>query len=214
MIYRKNLLICSVLLLAFWGTANATNNEVLLLQHEWAHIQYQMPEDGREKALLALSKRAEQLTEKEPRCAECWIWAGIIRSSYAGAKGGLGALGEAKKARTYLERALTIDPAAQDGSAYTSLGTLYYQVPGWPIGFGNDKKAETMLKKALEYNPNGIDPNYFWGDYLMRHKRYREALAAFHKAAQAADRPNRPLADAGRRKEIQAAIIKAEKALH
>jgi hypothetical protein len=58
---------------------------------------------------------------------------------------------------------MAIDPRALQGSAYTSLGSLYYQVPGWPIGFGDDKRAEAMLLKALEINPDGIDPNYFYG---------------------------------------------------
>ncbi len=39
-----------------------------------------------------------------------------------------------KEARASLEAALKIAPEALDGSAYTSLGSLYYQVPGWPLG--------------------------------------------------------------------------------
>lgn len=70
-------------------------------------------------------------------------------------------------------------------SAYTSLGTLYDQVPGWPIGFGDAAKAEAMLREALRINPNGIDSNYFWADHLYRQKRYPEATTALHKALQA-----------------------------
>lgn len=75
------------------------------------------------------------------------IWSAIIDSSWAGAKGGLGALSLVKQARSDLEKAISIDPNALQGSAWTSLGALYYQVPGWPIGFGDKNKAEEMLKK-------------------------------------------------------------------
>ena len=71
-------------------------------------------------------------------------------STWAGAKGGLGALSLAKRARQPLEAALKLDPAALDGSAYTSLGTLYSKVPGFPAGFGDDDKAEQLLKSALQ----------------------------------------------------------------
>ena len=55
--------------------------------------------------------------------------------------------------------ALAIDPKALAGSAYTSLGSLYYQVPGWPIGFGDDKKAREMLEAAgyeVTDQPDGV----------------------------------------------------------
>jgi len=97
---------------------------------------------------------------------------------------------------------LAIDPKALDGSAYTSLGSLFYQVPGWPIGFGDDKKALEFLQKGLALNPDGIDPNYFYGDYLFRTGNYTEAEQALRKALQAPPREGRQLADEGRRKEV------------
>ena len=138
------------------------------------------------------------------------IWEGIINSSWAGAIGGLGALGKVKSAKASLEEAMKLDPNALQGSAYTSLGTLYDQVPGWPIGFGDSDKADTLLRKALQVNPNGIDSNYFWADHLSRQKRYAEATAALEKARQAPPRPGRELADQGRRGDIDA-LLKAIK---
>ena len=48
----------------------------------------------------------------------------------------MGALGLVKRARADFEAAIKLDAGALDGAAYTSLGALYYQVPGWPVGFG------------------------------------------------------------------------------
>lgn len=173
------------------------------LQDRWAEINYQLPREQREKAFASLSAQAQQAVAAEPDAAELHIWNGIILSTYAGAKGGLGALGLAKEAKASLEQGLALDPKALSGSAYTSLGSLYYQVPGWPLGFGDDEKAEAMLKQALAINPDGIDPNYFYGDYLARAKRFAEAKAVLEKALQAPPRPNRQSADAGRKQEIQ-----------
>ena len=122
-------------------------------------------------------------------------------------------LGKAKDAKADLEKSLTLDPKALQGSAYTSLAALYDRVPGWPIGFGDSDKAEQLLKQALQLNPNGIDSLYFWGDHLYRQKRYAEAKAALQKALQAAPRPGRESADAGRRKEIAALLVDVNKKL-
>ena len=74
-------------------------------------------------------------------------------------------------------------------------------MPGWPIGFGDDKKALEYLQKSLALNPAGIDPNYFYGDYLFRNGNYVEAERVLLKALQAPPREGRQLADEGRRKE-------------
>jgi tetratricopeptide (TPR) repeat protein len=189
----------------------AFNTELLSIQQAWAKVNYEMPVgDGREQAFDALEKRAEAFTQQNPGRAEALIWEGIIESSYAGAKGGLGALGLCKEARKNLEAALKINPNALDGSAYTSLGTLYYRVPGFPVGFGDDDKARELLKKALALNPNGIDPNYFYADFLYEQGEYAQALQYLDKAAKAAPRPGRESADKGRHAEINALTAKVK----
>ncbi|MDH1279430.1 tetratricopeptide repeat protein [Pseudomonas chengduensis] len=183
------------------------------LQTRWAEINYQTPEKQREEAFAKLVTQADAALASEPKAPELLIWRGIILSTEAGAKGGLGALGLVKEAKASLEQALAIDPQALAGSAYTSLGSLYYQVPGWPIGFGDDEKAEKMLTQALAINPEGLDPNYFYGDFLQRQKRYEEARAALEKALAAKDRPGRELADKGRRAEATALLQQVESKL-
>ncbi len=193
------------------GFADQTH-DLQTLQSRWADIKYQLPTAEQEKAFEALVSDAEQFAASH-KTAPFLIWEGIIRSTYAGAKGGLGALDQVKQAKKLFERAIKLDPAAMDGSAYTSLGSLYYQVPGWPIGFGDDNTAKEMLLKGLSYNPDGIDSNYFYGDYLLEQKEYSQAVAAFEKALQAPARSGREVADAGRKDEIQAALAKAKKHL-
>ena len=201
--HRQLTKIVGLALLLMFGSARAElTDEIHTLQTRWAEVNYQMTGKTQLSAFEQLIKDADQVITHYPNQAEGWIWSGIIKSTYAGARGGFGALGYAKESKKALEKALSIAPDALDGSAYTSLGTLYFNVPGWPIGFGDDDKAEELLKKALAINPNGIDSNYFYGDFLISQKRYREAKQFLEKARQAAPRPGRPLADAGRQKEI------------
>ena len=184
------------------------DEDVRTLQQQWEDIKYRRPKADQEKAFEALTQTAGAVRARYADRAEAEIWYAIIVSTYAGAKGGLGALSLAKDAKQALEHALALDPKALAGSAYTSLGSLYYQVPGWPVGFGDDKKAREMLEMALKINPDGIDPNYFYGDFLFRKGDYAGARKSLERALKAPARPDRPLADAGRRREIDELLAK------
>lgn len=191
-----------------------TMDDVSELQHRWAKANYLLDDKAQIQAFEDLITTADTFIEQTPDKAEIWIWRGIIKSSFAGVKGGLGALSYAKQAKSDFEKAMTIDDQALAGSAYTSLGTLYYKVPGWPISFGDDDKAESLLKKAITINPTGIDSNYFYGDYWLDQGEYQQAYSYLKKANDAPARPERPLADQERHKEIDLALDLVEKKLN
>jgi tetratricopeptide (TPR) repeat protein len=180
--------------------------DVQHLQERWAEVNYQLNGKAKESAFEALNVEADAIVKANPSSPEALIWSGIIKSTYAGAKGGLGALSLAKASKAELEKAMAIDAKALEGSAYTSLGALYFNVPGWPVGFGDDEKAEELLKQSVALNPAGIDGNYFYGNFLVKEKRYAEARSYFEKALQAPPRPGRALADSGRQQEITQAL--------
>ncbi|MGY3930439.1 TPR repeats containing protein [Aeromonas encheleia] len=197
------------LLLLTLGSGLAQAADTLpIIQQQWAHCQYQQTGKAKESCLEQLSSQADQASAKEAFRTDLLIWSAIVKSTWAGAKGGLGALSLVKEAKAKLEIAIKQDPSALEGSAYTSLGSLYYQVPGWPVGFGDDEKAEQLLKQALAINPNGIDPNYFYGDFLLDQGRKAEARAYLDKALAAPSRPGREVADEGRRGEIRERLAK------
>lgn len=205
-------LIGAVLSLFLAGSALASDDPAMdakvgELQAAWAHAKYEVKgEDAQLQALQALAGEAHSVTATYPGKAEPLIWEAIILSTQAGVKGGMGALSLVKDAKAKLEEAEKINPNALDGSVNTSLGSLYYQVPGWPVGFGSDKKAKAYLEKAVAMNPDGIDPNYFYGDFLFRQGEYAKAQQVLTHALAAAPRPGREVADAGRREEINALL--------
>jgi tetratricopeptide (TPR) repeat protein len=198
-----------LVLLALLGSTGAyAQTELADIQHQWAVCQYQTLSKQKESCLEQLSKVADKASANDASRVDMLIWSAIVESSWAGEKGGLGALDLVKDAKRKLETAIKLDPRALDGSAFTSLGTLYYQVPGWPIGFGDKKQAEALLKQAVAINPDGIDANFFYGDFLLNQGRKAEAKTYLQKAMMAQPRPGRELADKGRRQEIQQRLDK------
>jgi tetratricopeptide (TPR) repeat protein len=205
----SSLVIACVLMCVGAVATAAMEDDMLDLQQRWASVKYTLSGDEQASAFTTLTVDARKLVEENPRNAEPRVWLAIILSSDAGATGGLSALRKVNEARKLLEQAEGIDPAALNGSIYTTLGSLYYQVPGWPIGFGNDTKAELYLRKALTLNPGGIDPNYFYGDFLLEKGKVAEAIRYLEKAQAAAPRPGRQLADKGRQGEIERKLQQA-----
>lgn len=194
---------------SFTAAQAATDSaKIADLAHRWAKANYQTPEAQQEDAFKALADEAATLVQQNPNDAALLGWQGIILSSYAGAKGGLGAMSIAKQARVALQQAMQIDEKALAGGIDTSLGVLYHKVPGWPLGFGNDDQAKAYLERGLALNPDGIDENYFYGDFLLDTGKKKEAKQYLEKAAAATPRPGREDADTGRHQDIAGDLAK------
>jgi tetratricopeptide (TPR) repeat protein len=195
------------------GTDPAPADPLPAIQARWAEVRYQLPEGERVKAFDALVNEIGRSQMHHPDDLRLQVWKGIVLASEAGAQGGLGALTLVKQAKAEFEAVIEKDGRVLDGSAYTSLGSLYYQVPGWPLGFGDEDTAAELLKQGLAIAPDGIDANYFYADYLLEQEDYAGAVAAFEKALAAPPRPGRETADAGRRAEIEQGLRKAREEL-
>ena len=188
---------------------DAVLQQVAKLQAGWARASYKTSgKSAKLNALHRLEKQAASLTAAHRHRGEPKVWEAIILATDAGISGGFSALGKVKKARRLLLASLKNTTNTMKQSALTSLGSLYYQVPGWPIAFGDNAKAEKYLKRALRINPRAIDPNYFYGDYLQRRGRKARARKYLKRALNAPARPGRTLADAGRRRTARKLLKK------
>jgi tetratricopeptide (TPR) repeat protein len=184
--------------------------DVKAINDGWAHIVYEMNGSSTQtKALDALAKQAATLVARYPGKAEPLLWQGIVTSEQANRANIFHKLGLATSARDIIARAYAIDPRAANGGAAMSLAVLYYKVPRSPIGFGDKDKARSLLGQALALDPNGMDANYFYGDFLLDQGDKAGARAALQKALHAPHDPARPVWDAGRRREVQALLAQA-----
>ncbi|MGB2739542.1 MAG: hypothetical protein WBC60_03175 [Cognaticolwellia sp.] len=206
---------CLLLLLSciFSNQAKAENidDSIQQLSDRWAHVNFELSDDEQEQAFLALITQAKMVTAHYPLQAEAWAWSGIIKSSFASASFGLGALSQAKSAKKDFETAIELNPEALVGSAFTSLGVLYHKVPGWPISFGDDEDAEVLLLKGLESNPKGKISNFFYGEFLLDERKYHQAKKHLLLAKQVPLRTNSLMADKHRQAEIELLLEKVEK---
>jgi tetratricopeptide (TPR) repeat protein len=191
-------------------TENNFSQSLQALHHQWGIVNYTLSGDEQEQAFEQLNKQSIVFAERFSYKAEVWAWRGIIQSSFAGVKGGFGALSLVKDAKKSLEKAITIDGDVLSGSAYTSLGTLYHKVPGWPISFGDDDDAKKYLEKALLLDPKGIDTNYFYGELLYDNQQYDKAK---HHLLIAKNSPVKYSADEYRKPDIESLIRKVEQKL-
>ncbi|GGZ15848.1 hypothetical protein GCM10011614_33400 [Novosphingobium colocasiae] len=184
--------------------------DVKAINDGWAHISYEVHGSSTQTvALDRLAVQAEALVRRYPNQAEPLLWQGIVVSEQANRANIFHKLGLATRARDIIAHAYALNPRAGNGGAAMSLGVLYYKVPGSPIGFGDKDRANRLLREAVGLNPNGLDANYFYGDFLLDQGDKAGARAYLQKALRAPSDPTRPAWDAGRRREVQALLAQA-----
>lgn len=213
----KSFRICRCLAgLALWYASGAAATDTEFdtrfnsLQEGWQHAYYVAPEGERADRLEVLLGRAEQLRRDYPLRPEAYITEAIVLCVYSGENWGLSALSNVAKARDLLLQAKDMDPKTMEGSAFITLGALYYQVPGWPFSFGDDDVAEMYLKKAVQLFPNALDSNYFYGDYLYHQDKYKKAYKYLKRADQAPVRPQMALSDRQLKKDLAELLAKVK----
>jgi tetratricopeptide (TPR) repeat protein len=184
------------------------NSALLQLALDWEHIKFEVTDkDVQERQMAALADRAGTVVERYPGRPEPAIWQAILISEQASMASENGspfkALGFAKHAREILEPITKQYPAVLDAGAPTSLGVLYYRVPGFPVAFGDKAKAKELLQEAVKYAPDGLDANYFYGDFLYDQHEYPAAAQVFKHALSLPPHPDRPIWDKSRRLVMQ-----------
>jgi tetratricopeptide (TPR) repeat protein len=200
------------------GATNAAdpqslNVEILNIANAWAHVKFEEEDTARQqKEIAALAEQASTLMKRYPGRAEPVIWKGVLLSEGASMANEDHSMFTARslayEARDTLLQAEKIDPAALEAGAPTSLGVLYYRVPSFPIGFGDTDLARKYLEEAVRNAPNGMDANYFYGDFLNNQGDYAGAQRIWKHALTIPVNTGRPVWDKARRQVIQEDLAK------
>lgn len=203
-----------VLLLALHAAPAARADELddalFALQRDWEVVRYQTPALERPRRYEALAGRAHALCEAHPARSEPLVWEGAILGAWADDRSGLAALRLQVRAKARYEAALRIDARGLDGFALHELGRLYASAPGWPFGFGDAQRARELLREALQLDPDGIDSNAAYGEFLAGHGQPQEAGTYLRKAIAQAPRPGHLVGDTGRREEARALLARLQ----
>ncbi|TAN71112.1 MAG: hypothetical protein EPN17_02885 [Methylobacter sp.] len=202
----RKLIFVVLLLLSIQCFAGGLEDSLKNIETEWAFIYYSTPKSKQGPAYIELLDKAENLVRQYPKAAEPIFWQAVLKATYAEQQDAFAALNAIHEARDLLLKAIAINPAAMEGSAYVTLGTLYYMAPKWPISFGDDNAAQQMLETALKINPDGIDANYFYGDFLRLHNRPNDAAIYFERATAAPVRADQLYADNQLKAEAKLAL--------
>ena len=191
----KKILFIVFMLVANPGFAENLKDSLKNIELEWAKVYYEQPKQKQQAAYPVLLDKMQQLAKIDPNDAGVIYWTALIKASYAAHKNPVDALEAIHEVRDLLSKAIAINPKVMNGAAYVVLGTLYDKAPQWPIAFGDDDIAKKMLETALEISPNGVESNYFYGEFLLNHDDVQAASSYFKKVISVPVRSEQPYPD-------------------
>jgi len=148
----------------------------------WDQARYAIQDEPAQLAALReLARRTEVLAQQFPNVARIRVWQGILLAGEADDSDWLAALRLANDSQRIL-LATEHEPLDRATTALleTALGALYAQTPQFPVAFGDRALAEAHLRRGLEADPAGLEPNYYYADFLYRQHRYDEAERALN----------------------------------
>lgn len=213
--YIKNIVLILIVLaltisIAQANTSTTSNiQDIAGFKQAWSSIKYpanNISKSEQIKQLEGLVAQLDQYARQKPNDAATLLWQGTLRSTLASLKGGLGALSLAKEAKQFLEKSLAVDPTVEHGYAHVILGALFQKVPGKPLGFGSKEIARHHFLTALQMDPNGLESNFFFGEYLIQMGDHASAKGYLEKAARSAVDQQFMVFEQGRRDEVQKAL--------
>jgi len=203
---KKTTFVAFLLLTSTKLLAGNIISEINLIESSWATIYYSENNDQQRLHYPALIRKTEALSKKYPDTIEPVIWKAILIATNATYESPFTALESINTAKELLEYSIKKQPDALEGAAQVVLATLYYMTPGWPISFGNNKRAEHLFQTALKINPLGIDSNYFYGDYLLSQGNTKKAQTYFKRALESPVRQHQKFADTQLKQEALTAL--------
>ncbi|WP_341326269.1 hypothetical protein [Methylotuvimicrobium sp. KM2] len=204
----KKFIFVVFLLLPNSGFANELDHIVQAIEAEWASIYFSTEIRDKENAYTRLLNKTTEFAKQTHESPELMFWQATIIASRAEHQNPIDALAAIHKAQDLLIKTIKIKPDTLDGSALITLGSLYHQAPGWPIAFGDDKKAEQYLKEGLQINPRGIESNFYYGQYLLNKDQPEEAIEYFKTALNGPIRKEQEFADSSLKEKIKNIMIK------
>ena len=191
------------------GESAIAGARTLALMQEWDIAQYTSPDDRRRAmALKGLGARIDALPATRAGDVRYLVWRAAVLAAEADATDGPQALFMAARAKRLLEVAARHNPSRETSSVLeATLGALYFNAPGFPLGFGDDAVAESHFVAAVRADPDNPESQFYYGDFLLSQHRDREAAVALRHALDDLPRPGRAIGDTGLTQQIEAELV-------
>lgn len=191
-------LVLALMLAPAWTPvyAHDLHDDIRALVMEFDAVQFEMTAgEDKVRALEVVLSHAAELQKRFPNRAEPLCWEGWTLIAQSEAMQGFGILDKREEAIAKLKAAVAIDQGVYNGAPYISLGNLHFlqSLFPFPLRHGGKDEARVFFRKALKMNPNGLEANSHYANFLIADGDFASAL---QHATLAANSP--PLVDRGK----------------
>jgi len=166
---------------------------------------YFVTDNARMKVVFQKAKEAAlTATMLAPDGLDGRLWLAVSLGNWGQANGVLNSLMVVPDIEQNMNEVLTRDPGRSQATAYTVLGRLYFKTPPRPLSVGDDTKAESYMKQAIEMVPARIKNYLYLAEMYYDWKHYDEALKTVETGERLPPRTDYALEDRFDLKELKA----------
>ena len=194
--HPANLLRAKELLEAELGGGDKVKAHITLAEVLFWLGEYSSSDKEKEVYFKAGVDIGKEAVKQSPNDVAAQLWWAANMGAHGVVRGIMSSLFYLKDLEKSGKKAVDLDETYFHGAPLRLLGRFYHQVPGFPIGPGDNKKALKMLERAVELGPEFYMNHVYLADVLI--SRYKKAdakkllnkvieaepaeLGAYHKA--------------------------------
>lgn len=180
-------------------TRNSTESAALAELSRLKFMQAQLESDKERRIQLFENaiETADQALALNANDVRGLFWKAAAMGKIAEDSGIINALRMLRPMESMLLKVIELDEHYENAGAHRALGRMYHQLPGFPISFGSNRKAQMHLKRAHELFPRDVITRAFYAELLYDSGRKAEARkhAEFVLATPVADEDAREFAE-------------------
>lgn len=180
-------------------TRNSTESTALAELSRLKFMQAQLESDKERRIQLFENaiETADQALALNANDVRGLFWKAAAMGKVAEDSGIINALRMLRPMESMLLKVIELDEHYENAGAHRALGRMYHQLPGFPISFGNNRKALMHLKRAHELFPRDVITRAFYAELLYDSGKKVEARkhAEFVLATPVADEDAREFAE-------------------
>ncbi|MCB1317957.1 MAG: hypothetical protein KDK27_18460 [Leptospiraceae bacterium] len=155
--------------------------------------EYSDSDSDKEKYFGEGVEHGKKAIELNPDSVAAHTWYASSMGSHGLVRGIMSSLFYLGPIEKHAKKAVELDESYFEAAPLRLLGRFYHQAPGWPVGPGDNKKAQELLERSIEVGPEFAFNQVYLADLYISKGKKDDARKMLEAALALPERSNMPI---------------------